>query len=88
MSARTQQRVQRSRKVKKERTFVAPTGATAGTPGTINPGTSTIPRNIDHIKALGALGQGATWTTGQYVRLANGSEAYWNGTTWAAGRKP
>jgi hypothetical protein len=28
------------------------------------------------------------WTTGQYVRLGDNSQAYWTSSAWAAGAKP
>jgi hypothetical protein len=28
------------------------------------------------------------WTTGQYIQLADGSKAHWNGTAWVVGAKP
>ena len=40
------------------------------------------------LNLLGALGNSAPWTAGQYVTLGNGSSAYWNGTVWVAGVVP
>lgn len=70
---------------------VAATGATAGSPGTWTPASSDPP---DSLSAL----QGATppitaspttaWTAGQSVELDNGSDAHWDGDSWAAGVAP
>ena len=60
---------------------------TAGSPGYFTP-TGAEPATLTALQAAGALGQTATWTTGQYVLLGNGTEAYWNGTAWTVGRKP
>lgn len=67
--------------------YVAPTGVTAGVPGSFTPGTATTPYDLDDLQALGALGQGASWTTGQYVVLGDGTYAHWTGTAWASGAK-
>lgn len=64
------------------------TGITAGTPGTLTPVNGNRPANLAALVARGALGNTSRWTVGQYVRLADTSEAYWNGTTWLAGRTP
>lgn len=65
--------------------YEAPTGATPGTPGSFTPGTATVPYDLGDLQALGSLGQGATWSAGQYVVLGDGTNAYWNGSSWAAG---
>jgi hypothetical protein len=64
---------------------VVPTGATAGSPGSFKPAGATPPTNLAALQALGALGQTTAWTTGQSVKLGDGSDAHWNGTAWAAG---
>ena len=61
------------------------TGATAGTPGSYTPVGASTPNNIDLLDNVTASPTTA-WTTGQYVKLANGTEAHWSGTDWAAGR--
>ena len=63
----------------------ATTGATAGTPGAFTGGT---PASLTALQALGALGNTAAWTAGQYVALGDGSNAYWSGTAWVAGKVP
>ncbi len=65
--------------------YEAPTGATAGIPGAFTPGTATIPYDLGDLQDLGALGQGAAWTTGQYVVLGDGTYANWTGSAWASG---
>lgn len=67
------------------------TGVTAGAPGAFAPGTATLPANLAALKAhavvgdLGTSKPAANWTSGQYVMLADGSQANWNGTAWVAG---
>ena len=63
------------------------TGATAGAPGAWVPGNAyPIPTSVAEANALG-LSLGAAWTTGQYVVLRDGSEAYWDSNSWEQGRK-
>lgn len=62
----------------------APTGATAGTPGSFTPGAAKVPNSLSELKALGAVGQTGAWTGAQYVLLGDGVHANWNGTTWVA----
>lgn len=64
---------------------VTAAGVTAGTPGSFTPGGATAPANLAALTALGALGQTAKWTTGQYVTLGDASKAHWSGTAWATG---
>jgi hypothetical protein len=59
------------------------TGVTAGQPGSF---TGATPADLPALKKLGALGNTAAWTTGQYVALGDASSAYWNGTTWVKGK--
>lgn len=63
----------------------APTGATAGTPGSFTPATSTIPNTLADMTGVSAV-PATAWTTGQYVALEDGSDAHWSGTAWAEGR--
>lgn len=65
--------------------YVAPTGVTAGTPGSFSPGGATIPADLAALQALGALGQTTAWGTGEYVELGDSSKAHWDGAAWAAG---
>lgn len=62
------------------------TGATAGTPGTFTPAGNT--GKVNNLAQLsGVTASPATaWTTAQRVLLNDGTEAYWNGTAWVAGR--
>jgi hypothetical protein len=60
----------------------------AGDPATYNPSNATRPASLAALRALGALGNTTAWTSNQYVTLADSSEAYWDGTTWNAGRTP
>lgn len=62
-----------------------PTGVTVGSPGTFTPAGSVAPYDLAALQAMGALGQTAAWTTGQYVKLRNNQNANWTGTAWAAG---
>lgn len=64
---------------------VAPTGVTAGAPGSFTPAGSTAPANLAALQALGALGETTAWTTGQHVVLGDASQAHWDGDSWAAG---
>jgi hypothetical protein len=64
------------------------TAITAGSPGTLTPSEATRPANLGALTDLGALGNSTAWTSGQYVVLRDGSEAYWDGNSWEYGRKP
>ena len=65
--------------------MVAATGASAtATPGQFTPAGAMAPANLAAMTGITATPSGA-WTTGQYVRLGDGSSAHWNGTTWVAG---
>ena len=66
----------------------SPTGCTAGAPGSFTPAGCDVPDNLAELRGLGALGQTAAWTTGQYVNLDPVGSAYWDGTTWQLGVKP
>lgn len=57
------------------------TSAVAGVPGTFN---GAAPANLASASTVDAT-PSAAWTSGQYVVLADGSSAHWNGTAWAAG---
>ncbi|MFI5840547.1 hypothetical protein ACIA8K_12645 [Catenuloplanes sp. NPDC051500] len=61
-------------------------GATAGAPGTFTPSGSATPANLAAMADVDASPTTA-WTSGQYVILGDASNAYWNGTAWAAGIK-
>lgn len=62
------------------------TGATAGTPGVFTGGTGKVNTLVD---MTGVVASPATnWTIGQRMLLNDGTEAYWNGTAWIAGRHP
>lgn len=64
----------------------APTGATAGTPGTWTPVDSYPEADLTSLIAAAITASPTTaWTTGQYVLLQDGSQAHWNGTAWVAG---
>lgn len=66
---------------------VPATTATAGIPATLTPSNSYPPENFASITGLTASPLSA-WTTGQYVRLGDGSQAHWNGTAWVTGPRP
>ena len=71
---------------------IAITGVTAGSPGSFNPAGAELPDSLATLKADTVVGDAgsnkptATWTTGQYVTLADASEAHWSGTAWTVGR--
>lgn len=66
--------------------------AVPGTPGQFKNAygqvVSSMPADLAALNLLGALGNMDPWTEGQYVVLGDGSEAYWSGTAWTAGRAP
>jgi hypothetical protein len=63
------------------------TGATAGTPGTWTPAGSEAPDDFTKMDTITAVPQTA-WTTGQFVKLGDGTSANWQGTAWASGVAP
>lgn len=63
---------------------VLATGATAGTPGTFTPAGAVAPANLAAMVGITASPTSA-WTTGQSVVLADGSNANWTSSAWAAG---
>lgn len=64
------------------------TAITAGIPATLTPTNGTRPASLAALTTAGALGNTTAWTTGQYLVLGDGSEAYWDGNSWEYGRKP
>jgi hypothetical protein len=65
------------------------TGATSGTPGTWTPVNSYPPETFTDLGTAGVTASPTTaWTSGQYVVLGDGSDAFWSGTAWTAGKKP
>ena len=63
------------------------TGATAGTPGSWTPASSTPPANL--AASSGVFASPATvWGVGQYVVLGDSSHTYWTSSAWAAGEAP
>jgi hypothetical protein len=63
-------------------------GATAGEPGAFTPAGAALPANLTALKAAIDLGSAAAWAKDEYVVLDDGSKAYWDGTTWKAGKAP
>lgn len=63
---------------------VAATGAIAGIPGIYSPAGAAEPATLAAMTTVVANPTSA-WLTGQYVNVADGSKAYWDGTAWAAG---
>jgi hypothetical protein len=64
---------------------VTATGAGPGTgTGTFTPAGATPPRNLAALSTVVAS-PATAWAAGQYVLLADGSKAHWNGTAWIAG---
>jgi hypothetical protein len=64
------------------------TSATAGTPGTYTPVDSYPPDSFAELTTTHTLtaSPATNWTTGQYIVLADGTFANWNGTAWVAGK--
>jgi len=70
---------------------VVSTGANAGTPGTWTPAGSVPPANLAALQAAVpavAANPATAWTTGQYVDLGDGSDAYWDSDSWESGVAP
>lgn len=65
---------------------VPATGATAGSPGTLEPANSYPPEDLTDAETGFTATPATAWTTGQYVVLEDGTEAHWDGTAWVAGR--
>lgn len=63
----------------------APTGATAGTPGSFTPAGAQAPLSVAALTGVTAL-PATAWTTGQHVVLRDGNTAHWTGTAWVAGK--
>lgn len=69
---------------------IAITGVTSGTPGSFTPAGAPAPANFAALAADPTIGDAGTnnpttaWATGEYVDLADASDASWNGTAWAA----
>lgn len=63
------------------------TGATAGAPGTFTPSGSAPPKDLAGAASITASPT-TKWTTGQYVTLGDGSDAYWDGDSWEVGKAP
>jgi hypothetical protein len=70
---------------------VPATGATAGTPGTWQPGGSTPPPDAAGATAVTNVTPATGWTTGQYMQGSTAGtpgEMYWDDDSWVAGRHP
>jgi hypothetical protein len=65
----------------------ASTGATAGSPGVWTPPNSDPPQKFTTMNAITAS-PATAWTTGQYVKLGDGTNAHWGGSAWTSGIKP
>ena len=67
---------------------VVATGAGPGTGnGTFTPANATPPTNLAALSGVTA-NPATNWTSGQFIQLADGTRANWNGTTWVAGVHP
>lgn len=63
------------------------TGATAGVPGVFTPAKAVRPYDFDALEDAALTATPSTaWTTGQAIVLGDGSEAHWDGDSWAEGR--
>src|SRR5262245_34232582 len=68
--------------------MVLATGAGPGTGnGTFTPAGATPPANFAALSGVTA-NPATAWTTGQFILLADGTKAHWNGTAWVVGPKP
>lgn len=67
------------------RIYNVSTKATAGIPGSFN---NDPPYDIYELASLGPLGQTTPWTTGQFVKLGDNSNATWSGVSWVGGIAP
>jgi len=61
------------------------TGATAGTPGTYTPSGADLPVSIAAMTGVVLASPTTAWTTGQNVKLDDGSAVHWSSTAWVAG---
>jgi hypothetical protein len=59
-----------------------------GDPATFSPVNATRPADLAELQSFGNLGQTSAWTSGQYVLLRDGNQAYWDGDSWATGVAP
>jgi len=68
--------------------MVLATGAGPGTGnGSFTPAGATPPANFAALSGVTA-NPATNWTAGQFIQLADGSRAHWNGTTWVVGVHP
>ncbi len=44
-----------------------------------------VPADIAHLRSLGNLEETTAWATGEWVVLADGSFAHWDGSSWEVG---
>jgi hypothetical protein len=67
---------------------VLATGAGPGTgTGTFTPAGATPPSNFAALDTVTA-NPATDWTSGQYIQLADGTRAHWNGVDWVVGTHP
>lgn len=66
---------------------VPATGATQGAPATLTPANSYAPFDLAGLSGVTANPLTA-WASGNYVRLRDGSTAYWDSDSWNAGVAP
>lgn len=69
---------------RKPGSVITATGAVAGDPGHYTPTGAANPANLAALDTVTANPTTA-WTTGQFVNVADGTKASWNGTAWEAG---
>jgi hypothetical protein len=67
---------------------VPATGATMGAPATLTPTNSYPPDDLTDAATGFTASPATAWTSGSYVVLGDGSQAYWSGTAWTAGMAP
>lgn len=66
----------------------APTGATAGAPGTWTPADSYAAGSLTELRTASpaiVASPATAWTAGQHIVLGDGSHAYWDADSWEAG---
>jgi len=67
---------------------IVATGAGPGTGnGSFTPAGATPPANLAALAGVTAT-PATAWTSGQFIVLADGTKAYWDGAAWVAGQAP
>lgn len=67
---------------------IAPTGATAGVPGSFTPAGAAAPANLTALQTASpavVASPTTAWTVGQHVVLGDNSHAHWSSSAWVTG---